>query len=311
MKKILIVLLFMTLKSMSYGQTNVYHKFPSTMASWSGIFSGYQSPGCYKFNYSLNYEDYNNGDSLYHLIQFVKTIFPNYGPGPNYGMCDFTGSGSSNWDYVGAIREDTILRRVYFLPMDSIHERLLYDFSLNVGDTLKSYLNTYCQHPTVTEIDSILINGDYRKRWTFNDGGCLWNGQIIEGIGSTMGLLIPFVNFEWGGYLTCFSEENVNIYSQDNTTCPLPLITGINNSKKQYSNLTISPNPAKNSITISQTEPMFNKYEIYSMNGKLVTESKINGILQKVDLTGYTEGMYIVKLIGTQKVEFKKIVVSE
>ena len=73
----------------------------------------------------------------------------------------------------------------------------------------------------------------------------------------------------------------------------------------------IFPNPAKNSITISQTEPSFKKYEIYSINGKLVAESKINGILQKVDLSGYAEGMYIVKLIGNQKVEFKKIVVTE
>jgi hypothetical protein len=43
----------------------------------------------------------------------------------------------------------------------------------------------------------------------------------------------------------------------------------------------------------------------------LVSENKINSILQKVDLTGYSDGMYIVKLIGNQKVEFKKIVVTE
>jgi hypothetical protein len=75
--------------------------------------------------------------------------------------------------------------------------------------------------------------------------------------------------------------------------------------------LKIFPNPAKNSITISQTEPTFNKYEIYSLSGKIVAENKINSILQKVDLTDYSEGMYIVKLIGAQKVEFKKIVVIE
>nr|MBP8033970.1 T9SS type A sorting domain-containing protein [Bacteroidia bacterium] len=52
-------------------------------------------------------------------------------------------------------------------------------------------------------------------------------------------------------------------------------------------------------------------YEIYDINGKLISENKIQSILQKVDLSSYTEGMYIVKLIGTQKVEFKKIVVIE
>jgi hypothetical protein len=73
----------------------------------------------------------------------------------------------------------------------------------------------------------------------------------------------------------------------------------------------IYPNPAKNSITISQTEPSFTKYEIYDLNGRLVSENKIQSILQKVDLSSYAEGMYIVKLIGGQKVEFKKIVVVE
>ncbi len=89
------------------------------------------------------------------------------------------------------------------------------------------------------------------------------------------------------------------------------MTTGIHESTSSNYDWKIFPNPAKNSITISQTEPTFNKYEIYSLNGKLVTENKITSILQKVDLTGYTEGMYIVKLIGTQKVEFKKIVVTE
>ncbi len=89
------------------------------------------------------------------------------------------------------------------------------------------------------------------------------------------------------------------------------VIIGIKEQLNDNLNLKIFPNPAKNSITISQTEPTFNKYEIYSLNGKLVAENKITNILQKVDLSAYSEGMYIVKLIGDQKVAFKKIVVIE
>jgi subtilisin family serine protease len=89
------------------------------------------------------------------------------------------------------------------------------------------------------------------------------------------------------------------------------IATGINESTSANYGLKIFPNPTKNSITISQTEPTFNKYEIYSLNGNLVSENKIQSIQQKVDLSGYAEGMYIVKLIGDQKVEFKKIVVTE
>jgi serine protease len=86
------------------------------------------------------------------------------------------------------------------------------------------------------------------------------------------------------------------------------MVTGINESAASDYTWRIFPNPTKNSITISQTEPTFKRYEIYDINGRLVSENKINNILQKVDLTGYSEGMYIVKLIGTQKVDFKKII---
>ncbi|MBC7694331.1 MAG: S8 family peptidase [Burkholderiales bacterium] len=89
------------------------------------------------------------------------------------------------------------------------------------------------------------------------------------------------------------------------------MVTGINESASTNYDWRIFPNPAKTSITISQTEPTFNRYEIYDINGKLISENKIQNILQKVNLTNYAEGMYIVKLIGNQKVAFKKIVVIE
>ena len=87
--------------------------------------------------------------------------------------------------------------------------------------------------------------------------------------------------------------------------------TGIKESTSLSNGINIFPNPTKNTITILQTELAFNKYEIYSLNGKLVADNKINSVQQKVDLTGYAEGMYVVKLIGKEKVEFKKIVVVE
>jgi serine protease len=89
------------------------------------------------------------------------------------------------------------------------------------------------------------------------------------------------------------------------------ITTGLNESTSSNYGWQVFPNPAKNSITVFQTEPTFNKYEIYTLNGKLISESKINSTLQKIDLSSYSEGMYIVKLIGTQAVEFKKIVVVE
>lgn len=89
------------------------------------------------------------------------------------------------------------------------------------------------------------------------------------------------------------------------------IATGIKEIKLNESELIIFPNPTKNSITIFQTEKKFTKYEIYALNGKLISENKIATINQKIDLSGYSEGMYIVKLIGKEKTTFKKIVVVE
>ncbi|MES2566026.1 MAG: S8/S53 family peptidase [Bacteroidota bacterium] len=89
------------------------------------------------------------------------------------------------------------------------------------------------------------------------------------------------------------------------------MMTGVQASNSLNYDWKIFPNPAKNNITISQIESTFNKYEIYNLNGVLISENKINSLLQKVDLTSDAEGMYVVKLIGDKKVEFKKIVVVE
>jgi hypothetical protein len=89
------------------------------------------------------------------------------------------------------------------------------------------------------------------------------------------------------------------------------MTTGIAQHNISESGLSIYPNPTKNTITISQTESIFIKYEIYDLNGRLISENKINNTSQKVDLSDYTEGMYVVKLIGKEKNVFKKIVVME
>lgn len=289
----------------------MYHKFPEYSAVWKGIFGGYQSPGCYEFSYSLNYNELQINTLFYHVISSDKIY---YSPDMITGMCNYNSTGSYSHSSPGAIREDTIARKVYFLPTGSSTETLLYDFNLNVGDTVKTYITSVCMPGViVTQIDSIFIHGSYRKQWTIERPGCLFNnhGKIIEGIGSTMGLLEPMVNFEWWGTLTCFSQDYEDIYSIDSSSCIFPLTSNVFSILKNSSSVSIYPNPTKNSITISQTEPSFTNYEIYDLNSRLISENKIQRILQNVDLSSYAEGMYIVKLIGKEKIEFKKIVVVE
>lgn len=98
------------------------------------------------------------------------------------------------------------------------------------------------------------------------------------------------------------------------TSIPAPpncnITTSIENKEKTKP-FNIFPNPTKNTVTIFQTEKMFTTYEIYSLNGTLITENKIETINQKIDLSSYSKGMYLMKLIGKEKTAFKKIVVID
>jgi serine protease len=86
-----------------------------------------------------------------------------------------------------------------------------------------------------------------------------------------------------------------------------PVLPNAIAERKGY-DVNVFPNPTKSSITIFQAKQVFSKYELYSMNGILVSESKLETTNQKVDLSGFSEGIYLIKVIGTDKSAFKKIV---
>lgn len=82
------------------------------------------------------------------------------------------------------------------------------------------------------------------------------------------------------------------------------------NAVDELSNASVSifPNPTKHTITISQAKQLFTSYEIYQVNGVLVSEHRIDTASETVDLTGFSEGVYLIRLSGHEKSVFKKIV---
>ncbi|MDR0619026.1 MAG: T9SS type A sorting domain-containing protein [Bacteroidales bacterium] len=84
-----------------------------------------------------------------------------------------------NQQYYGALRE--LDKRVYFFEKGSDSEELIYDFSLKTGDTFLICTDITPHTIVVSDIDSVQINGGFRKRFYFKDG---FGGIQIEGIGS-------------------------------------------------------------------------------------------------------------------------------
>jgi serine protease len=86
--------------------------------------------------------------------------------------------------------------------------------------------------------------------------------------------------------------------------------TAINNFENEESVL-IYPNPTNNLFNISQTNTSFNLVEIYSLSGTLIYKSELSLSSESIDMTGYSKGMYLVKLSNAKKSIFKKIVLAD
>jgi len=223
----------------------VYHPFPHSNAVWNYeymlICLGWG--GIENDSYSYIF----SGDTIVGLQSYQKLFIPAVNV-----ISNTCGNGSTvdiTAGYKGAIRQDTSNKQIFFLPPSDSVEQLLYDFNMQVGDTVKGYIESYAfQKDIVQSIDSVLVGSSYRKRWQINP----WYGiQFIEGIGSTYGLIekSPGNIIDAPDYsLTCFSQDGQTLYPDTSSSCDL--IDAIVDKEIESSRPTISPNPFQSNATL-------------------------------------------------------------
>ena len=158
MKKIILFIAFIIIYNNNYSQT--YCLFPDSNAVWSEVNDIDDPPWRIYHLFGLLNQDTIIDSIKYHkLFSFSDTIFTR-----------------ENATFVGGIREDS-LKRIYYKGKNVFEsylidphpdeEKLLYDFSLNVGDTFRlnhSYAFSEDDSLVVSKIDSLLINNKYRKK---------------------------------------------------------------------------------------------------------------------------------------------------
>ncbi|MDK2910047.1 MAG: hypothetical protein PWR20_1614 [Bacteroidales bacterium] len=113
---------------------------------------------------------------------------------------------------MGALKQDSLNNKVYFIPVNQSNDTLLYDYNLKIGDTLEGYLTNGCIM-AINAIDSVLVGDHYRKRWNFNtcnEGA----GYIIQGMGSDNGL-IEKINYEGfcSSQFICIKGSNDSLFA--------------------------------------------------------------------------------------------------
>ncbi|MBZ0244276.1 MAG: T9SS type A sorting domain-containing protein [Bacteroidales bacterium] len=214
--------------------------------------------------------------------------------------------------YRGLLREDSNV--VYYIqPGNS--EGILYDFNLEIGDTI-SILNYFCFDPfplTVYEIDTVEYFGMMRKRWHLGIQGEpqeVW----IEGIGSHSGpiysgyefcIVCPF----WE--LLCFHDQGELQYiAPHETEC---YKTSVGQSENfETSALLIKPNPVKIGSTLFVDSPhKLETISLFNTSGQMLQkiEPTVNG-QTAFETNELKPGLYFVTAIVNGQHITRKIIVE-
>lgn len=204
--------------------------------------------------------------------------------------------------YKGAIRQDSTNKKIYFCQPDSTHEDLLYDFNLSIGDTLPLSYNNFGNN-YVSSIDSALWAGRYRKQYHISTSGHSNYVSLVEGVGSTEGLIYPLNTGPWGNI-----NGTLNGFSLDKIVCDTSLkslsVKQINNSGLKY---IIYPNPVNSLLQVSVSNETLSQIKIVDVLGneimvKPTLSPSTGGELLSVDVSNLANGVYFIRIgASTQK----------
>lgn len=223
----------------------------------------------------------------------------------------------SNWQLQGALRENAD-GQVFFRAYKSNHtfenqESLLYDFSMQMGDSIYYYDNpTSCLK--LLRVNDTILEGENtpRKKYVFRmeeNGHPTIHGNEtwIEGIGSEFGLLFPGSRFLVGGTydLLCYYEDDDLIWQNPNFNSCYLSTDGVEESEAGVS-LSVHPNPAKDLVRIEGLES--SEVQIYNTLGQLVS---VNHNTNEISVRDLPKGIYLLRITDVNGSSFtSRIVVA-
>jgi hypothetical protein len=206
--------------------------------------------------------------------------------------------------YKGAVREDA--GRVYYVPGGEAQEYLLYDFTLEAGESAVVYYEPttepetgMTQEVTVSNVDvSALLGG---RKLQYLQDGATW----VEGIGPTWGLFTePWTNVSnYRIEMECMSQaDTVRFPEPALVSGSCALVMGV--SKLGTNSLDLYPNPTTDGRVIVsglETEGAL-RITVTSSDGRIVlTELAARKDRVTLDLGSLPSGMYFVEVLGERE----------
>jgi hypothetical protein len=209
----------------------------------------------------------------------------------------------SNLLYRGLLREEN--DKVFYL--DTLNQLdTLYDFSLNVGDSV--LFDLYGMFPEwlqVVNVDSVQINGDYYRRLKFAEPTMNAFDELneiwIKGIGSIHGPLFPNFPVKFSQetpdsmLVTCTFSNNQQVWQhQSYPSCYVNIILSVD--RLELFDFKIYPNPFTDRIHVENFG--LQQYELTLLNslGQTVKRTQVSGDNQIIDLTELKAGIYFLSI---------------
>lgn len=290
-------ILFTVLVLFFIGQMNspIYQNFPTVDGYWKVQYGDVTCVDIHGVsNVCSEYQYIVTGDTIISNETFRKISLSGKDRNPINETWSFWNSG-----YHGCYRNDIVNKRVYYIPKDSINEILLYDFNLSLNDTLpETFVYKQSQYGTITvdQIDSVLINNTYLKRYHLDNAG-FGQEYLIEGIGSTLGLLSPISPFfEHHFVLMCFDNEHDNLSYQDYIYSDCDLITSVQDENLNHSNIEIFPNPATHYLRIENPQSRALSLDIFNAKGQRVKTIRKIENSDSIDISELNVGLYFIRI---------------
>jgi hypothetical protein len=281
MKKILLITTAILMANFLHAQN--YHPFPESNAQWSEFFQGNYSSFAYQN--VIQTEDTIIGSNVFHKLYRQQVGY--------------------NTTCIGAIAEDSN-KQIFFYDNVSGYKFLLYDFSLNINDTIfypdtiLGYYSYFSSYLVVSDIDSIFDGNDYRKRYYV--GGDIW----FEGIGSINGLLNPITPL-----LTCYCDWDLVCFSSDSIVyCPYDIDNIIDHQIVQSNDIIIYPIPADDYLIIKSVSPGEKQICLINSLGNVVFNGISSSNEFQFDLKDYKSGIYNLIIRTENNIVSKKIVIK-
>ncbi|MEP7127514.1 MAG: hypothetical protein ABI729_01545 [Chitinophagales bacterium] len=270
-----IVLFFLISFLCFFSRAQSYHSFIHDTAIWDELEA---TSCCDAGNLTVEYYEVKwimMGDTNMNDLSYKKLFYQVVYYGFNGGSCQYWWNNGIFFKLYlyGYVREDSS-KKVFLLAapdfeppvsclsVDFTTEKILYDFNVGVGDTVewKPYNNV------VTDVDSIIApNGAYLRRIAFDNLNDYW----VEGLGSTFAFWGSYMPppFECGCVLECAQAIDLLL---DGSASPCGGITVAVNEIQSPQQLSISPNPFSEIVSINSPFPSLSKIYISDAMGKII-----------------------------------------